>query len=110
MDLILHLLLLGLAIFVIAQLHPDVKLRGFGTAIIVAIVYSLINVLLGSVLKFLSFPFIFITLGLFLLVINTFLLWLTDKLIEDFEIKNLTTTFVCALLITTADTTLGFIF
>ena len=77
---------------------------------IVAIVYGLINVVLGTVLKFLAIPFILITLGVFLLLINTFLLWLTDQFLEDFEIKDIRTTFVAAVIITISDTLLGWIF
>jgi putative membrane protein len=50
-----------------------------------------------------------VTLGLFLLAINTFLLWLTDSLFEDFEIDSIGTTFVAAVLITISDTMLGWI-
>ena len=110
MDLILHFLLLGIVIFMLARIHPGIHIEGLGTAITVAIVYGLINVFLGTILKFLAFPIILLTLFLFTLVINTFLLWLTDKLIEDFEIENMGTTFVAAVVITIADTLLGWIF
>ena len=110
MDLILHLLILAGVIFVIAQTLPGIYVKGFGTAILVACVYSVINVVLGGILKFISIPFIFLSLGLFLLVINTFLLWLTDQLIDDFEIENLRTTFIAAVIITISDSVLGAIF
>ena len=73
-------------------------------------VYGLVNLILGSVLKFLSFPLIFLTLGLFTLLINTFLLWVTDKIIDDFEIDDIGTTFIAAVIITLADVVLGSIF
>ena len=110
MDLILHVLLLGAVIFFIAEALPGISVDGFGTALVVAVVYSLINVFLGTVLKIISFPFIFITLGLFLLLINTFLLWLTDQLVDDFEIDDLGTTFVAAVIITLSDSALGWVF
>ena len=89
---------------------PGIHVEGFGTAIIVAIVYGLINVLLGTILKILAIPFIVLSLGVFLLLINTFLLWLTDQLMEDFEIRDIGTTFVAAVIITVSDTFLGWIF
>ncbi|MEJ6517364.1 MAG: phage holin family protein [Pseudomonadales bacterium] len=110
MDLILHVLLLGAVIFFIAEALPGITIDGFGTALVVAVVYGLINVFLGTVLKIISFPFIFITLGVFLLFINTFLLWLTDQLVDDFEIDNLGTTFVAAVIITLSDSVLGWVF
>jgi putative membrane protein len=45
---------------------------------IVALVFSLINTFVAPVVKMLSLPFIILTLGLFLLVINALLLMLTD--------------------------------
>ena len=110
MDLLLHILFLGAAILTVAKLLPGVHVDSFGTAIVVAIVYSLINVTLGTVLKILGLPFIIITLGVFLIVINSILLWITDQLMEDFEIDNAGTTFVAALLITIADTMLAIVF
>ncbi len=110
MGLILHLLLLGAAIFAIAELLPGIRVKSFTTALIVGVVYSLIDVTVGAVLKFLGLPFIFITLGLFTLLINTFLLWITDKILDDFEIKDIQTTFIAAVLITLANYILGWIF
>jgi putative membrane protein len=106
---IIHLALLAAVIFFLAKSLPGIYIEGFGTAVIVAIVYGLINITLGTVLKFLSIPFIIISVGIFLLIINTFLLWLTDQLIEDFEIENMGTTFIAALVITMSDTLLAVI-
>ncbi|XOV87879.1 MAG: phage holin family protein [Pseudomonadota bacterium] len=106
-EVILHFLLLGLVIFMIAESLPGIYVENYGTALGVAIVYGLINITLGTVFKILAIPLILLTLGLFLLLINTFLLWLTDALFENFEIDNMGTTFVAAVLITIADTLLG---
>jgi putative membrane protein len=109
-ELILHILCLAAVIVGIAKLLPGMYVESYGTSVIVAIVYGLINVTLGVVLKLLGLPFIIITLGVFLIVINTFLLWITDQLIDDFEIDDIGTTFVAALLITLADSILSWIF
>ena len=101
---------LGAVILLIAKLMPGVYIESFGTAVLVAILYSLINITLGTLLKVLGLPFVILTLGAFLIVINTLLLWLTDKLIESFEIKTLGTTFIVALLITFSDTVFTVIF
>lgn len=46
-----------------------------GTYLIVALVFGLVNGTLGRVVRFLSWPLRIITLGLFGLIINGFLLW-----------------------------------
>ena len=91
-----NVLLLGIAVFVVASVLPGIRLKGFSTAILVAIVYSVIN----TILSFFAFPFVLITLGLFIFVINVLVLWITDKLIDDFEIQNFATTILASLLIT----------
>jgi putative membrane protein len=48
--------------------------------LILAVIFGLVNALISPVLKFLTCPFILLTLGLFTLVINTFLFWLTGQL------------------------------
>ncbi|MDZ7684713.1 MAG: phage holin family protein [Gammaproteobacteria bacterium] len=109
LELVAYVLLLGLAILVIAESLPGVYIDGYGTAIVVAIVYGLINLTLGTVFKVLSLPLIVITLGLFLFVINSFLLYLTDALVEDFDIDGYGTTLVAAILITLSDTAIRWI-
>jgi putative membrane protein len=105
-----NILLLSVAVFLVAQLLPGIRLKNFGTAIIVAVVYSLINYLIGWLLLFLSLPFMILTFGLFKFVINGFLLLITDKVMEDFEIDGIGTTFFAAFLITIVDSILRYIF
>ena len=101
-----NVFLLSIAVFVVANVLPGIRLKSFSTAILVAVVYSIVN----TILAFFAFPFILITLGLFLLVINVLVLWITDKLIEDFEIENFATTIVAALLITLCNLLLRWVF
>ncbi len=110
MEFILHILILAGVIFFVAESMRGVHVEGYGTAIIVALVYSLINIVLGTALAILTLPLMIITIGLFKLVINAFLLWITDAMIDDFEIEDFGTTFVFAIVITLADTGLAIIF
>jgi putative membrane protein len=54
---------------------------------IVALVFSLINMFVAPVVKTLSLPFIILTLGLFLLVINALLLLLTDWIAGKLDVS-----------------------
>jgi putative membrane protein len=107
MALLIHTVLLSGVIFITAEMMQGIRLKSFFTAIVVAIVYSLIDVLLGTLLKVISFPFILLSLGLFVFLINAFMLWLTDQLIEDFEIQGFGTTVIAAIIITLANLMLG---
>ncbi|MVU83661.1 phage holin family protein [Nocardia sp. ET3-3] len=46
----------------------------------ITVVFALVNTLVKPLVKVLSFPFIVVSLGLFLLVINALMLWLTAKI------------------------------
>lgn len=99
----LDVLILSGAVFLVSQILPGIQIKNYITAVVVAVVYSLINFFLGWVLVILSLPFMIITFGLFKLVINAFMLWLTDKMVEDFQIKDFFTTCLAAFLITLVD-------
>ncbi|GAB4338826.1 MAG: phage holin family protein [Calditrichia bacterium] len=106
MILLLKIGILSLAIFLVARIMPSVHIKSYGTAVIVAIVYSFINLLLGWLFTLISFPLIVITFGLFKFVINAALLWITDQLIDDFRIDSFGSTLLAALLITIIDSAL----
>jgi putative membrane protein len=93
----------SLSVFVAARILPAVHIRSLGAAIGVAAVYGVLKFLFYWVLVFLSLPFIIVTLGLFLIVINALLLWVTDKLIDGFEIDSFLHTIFASLVISLFD-------
>lgn len=69
-------------------LGPSVDFRGGAIGIIwLALIFGLVNAILRPILKFFSFPLIILTLGLFSLVINTFLFWLTSVVGKGFGLE-----------------------
>ncbi len=100
MNILWNFLLLSIVVFAVAKLLPSVTIKSFATAVAVAFVYSLVNLLLGWLLVLLSLPAIVVTFGLFNFAINAAMLWLTDKMLDDFEIKGLVSTIFAAVLIT----------
>ncbi len=103
MYILVNIFFLSIAVFVVAELLPSIHLKSFGTAIVVAIVYSILSFFLGWLLVFLALPVMILTFGLFKLVINAFLLWLTDLMIKDFKIKGFGPLLLAAFLITVFD-------
>ena len=51
-----------------------------------ALIFGLVNGILRPLLKLFTFPLIILTLGLFSLVINTFLFWLTSVIGQGFGV------------------------
>ncbi len=60
--------------------------EGFTYLLLFTIVLALLHTFLKPIMKLLTFPFIILTFGLFSLVINGFLLWLTDYILGGFQI------------------------
>ncbi len=103
----------------IAGLSPTIisgaKVKDFGTALLVGLVFGVLNVLIGKllivVITMLSLPVIIVTLGLFTLLItsitNMILLKITDAFLEGFELEGWTPAFLMGILIAIANLLLG---
>jgi len=77
----------ALALYLAVYFVPGVNLEGgFVSIIWLALIFGLINTFLRPLLKLLTCPLIFLTLGLFTLLINTFLFWLTGEIGQAFGI------------------------
>jgi len=104
MHVILHLAVLALTILVLSWVLPSVRIRSAGTAITVAIVFSLLNFFLGWLIWVLLFVPAILTLGVLFLfvpfIVNAVVLWLTDKLLANFEIDSTGALLVSAAVIT----------
>jgi putative membrane protein len=74
MNLILKILLNAIAVVITAYILPGVELAGFEYAILVAAILALLNVSVKPLLILFTIPFTILTLGLFLLVINAFMI------------------------------------
>jgi putative membrane protein len=101
---IVALLLGGLGVMIAAAILPGFRVRGgFASAMIVGLVYGVLKMLLQWLLILFTFPLVIVTLGLFVLVINAFLLWLTDKLMRRFEVHGWGNLFLGALILSAID-------
>ncbi len=77
----------GLALWLAAAIVPGIHIGGTGntsrsilTIFVVALIFGLVNAVLKPILTIVSLPFVILTLGLFLLVVNALLLELTSWL------------------------------
>jgi len=73
------------ALYAAVWLVPGVEFRGDWSGVLwLALISGLLNALVRPILKFLTCPLIILTLGLFTIVINTFLLLLTSRIGQAF--------------------------
>ena len=114
---LIHLAALSGLIVLLSRLLPGVRVRSTGSAVVVALVFSLLNWLAGwlvtGLVTFVLFlPAIF-TFGLLFLVIplivNAVLLWATDKFLDSFELRDTKSLALSALAITVANWVLGMV-
>ena len=88
MRLLLHWILSGLAVWIVAQLVPGFHVSGPFAALIAALVIGFVNATIGLLLKILTFPLTLVTLGLFWLVINALMLMLTGAIVPGFKVDS----------------------
>ncbi|HEV8209002.1 MAG TPA: phage holin family protein [Vicinamibacterales bacterium] len=81
MPFLIRLLVNAAALWVATQVVRGVSFDGGLLPMLgVALVFGVVNALLRPVAKILTFPIIIVTLGIFALVINGLMLWLTSSL------------------------------
>ena len=84
---ILRLLINAIALYLAVLIVPGIDFKsGMGSILWLALIFGLINALVRPLLKFLSCLLIALTLGLFTLVINGFLFYLTALVGQSFDI------------------------
>jgi putative membrane protein len=102
--LVLHLVVLTATVLLLARFLPSVRVKSVGAAILVAVVFSLLNFFLGWFIRAVLFVPAVLTLGLLFLfvpfIVNTVMLWLTDKLIRTFAIETMAGLLTSAAVIT----------
>lgn len=90
---LLRVLTTGVALWFAAWIVPGIGLDDrelsdrILTVLLVALVFGLVNAVLGPLLRVLTFPLFVVTLGLFSLVVNALLLWLTGWLSAELGLR-----------------------
>ncbi len=87
MNTLLKILLTALAVIILANILPGVSVNGYLSAIIVALVISLLNMFVRPLLIFFTLPATIVTFGLFLFVINAIIILLANKLVDGFTVN-----------------------
>ncbi len=82
---ILRFLITAAALWLVARYVPGFYLDGWIWALIAAVIFGLVNTIIGPVLRLVSLPLTFLTLGLFTIVINWALFALTVWLSPGFK-------------------------
>lgn len=86
MSLIIRLVLSAVGVLIAAYILPGVNVDGFFAAIVVSVILGILNWTIKPLLILFTLPLTFLTLGLFLLVINAGIILLADVVVPGFEV------------------------
>jgi len=96
----------ALALVLTTRIVHGITVRDFGTLFIAALVLGLVNAIVRPILIFFTLPLTFLTLGLFLLVVNAITFGLAAWLVPGFQVSG----FGAALFGSIVMSILGFVF
>lgn len=88
MKLILRILLNSLAVYITSKVVPGVAVADFTTALVFALIFGILNALIKPIILILTLPVNILTLGLFTLVINAFMVTLAASFVPGFHIDS----------------------
>ena len=81
-------LISALAFLALPYFIAGIAVKGFGTALILALLWGVVNVTIKPLLLVLTLPINLVTFGIFTFIINGFLLWLLGGMIKGFEVES----------------------
>ncbi len=88
MQLIFTIVINAVALFIVSLVLDGFTMEGGWVApVIAAAVITILNMIIKPIIKLLAFPLVFFSAGLFLIVINAFILYLTEYLIRVMDIE-----------------------
>ncbi len=83
-------------LFVLPHLLETVQVDSFTTALTAALVLGLVNTLIRPMLLVLTLPITFLTLGLFIFVINGLMFWVVADIVPGFQVTSFSAAIVAA--------------
>src|SRR5512137_2982919 len=106
MGFVIRVVVYTLALLVAAHVVPGISLDDWTSALVAGLVLGIINAVVRPILVVLTFPITLLTLGLFLLILNAFCLWLVSVFVRGFHVAGFWPAFWGALLVSVASWTL----
>jgi putative membrane protein len=104
MNVLIRLAINAAALWVATRIVPGISFTGDWLLLFaVALVFGVLNLIVKPILVIFTFPFLIFTLGLFLLVVNAVMLWLTslasERLDLGFHVESFTAAFLGGLVV-----------
>jgi putative membrane protein len=100
---IIHWILSGVALLIVANVLPGIQVESFGSAMIAALVIGFVSATVGLILKIILLPFILLSLGLVYFLINGLMLKLASELVPGFRVYGCLPAVLGSILLTVVD-------
>ncbi|HEY9637551.1 MAG TPA: phage holin family protein [Coleofasciculaceae cyanobacterium] len=102
-------LLTAVSLLITAQLVPGFVVKSFVAALVAAVILGLINAIVKPILVVLTLPITFVTLGLFLFVVNALTIWLAGSISPGFHVAGFVPALVGSIVLTIVASVLNFV-
>ena len=96
---ILYFLVIAAAMLGLSRILPGFHVEGWVPAIFASLCLAAVNAVLKPILFVLTLPFTILTLGLFLLVLNAMMLWVTALIVPGFRVHGIVTTLLASMIL-----------
>jgi len=100
---IIHWILSGVALLIVANILPGIQVDTFSSALIAALAIGFVSATVGLILKIVLLPFILISLGIVYFLINGLMLKLASVLVPGFRVRGFWTAVIGSILLTLVD-------
>lgn len=107
MRILINLIVTALIVFLLSNFLPGVSVDGIGSSIVVVIVMAILNIFVKPILQIISIPITILTLGLFLFVINAFIIWLCSVLVSGFHVESFWSALLFSLVLSIIQSIIG---
>jgi putative membrane protein len=99
MRLLVRWLINAVSLLIVAHFISGFEVKGFGTALIAAVIFGFVNATLGTLLKIVTLPLSILTFGLFLIVINAIMLKMAAFFTPGFIVRTWSAALIGAVLL-----------
>lgn len=107
---LVRLLVTGVSVLIVGAVLPGIKVKGFGSAVFFALMVAIFNAVAWYLLAPLTWPFAVLTLGIGVLVVNTIVFVLADKVVSGVTISGWFTALLASIGVSIVNGVLTWIF
>jgi putative membrane protein len=105
----LHWIVNAVVLLIVSHFVSGFNLNGLLPAMFAVVIIGIVNATLGLFLKVVTFPLAILTLGLFVFVVDAFVLWFSSKFVPGFSVNGFKPALIAALVLAIIQMLLGFL-